>query len=719
MSNQTTRTSVTSRRVRYGLLTLAIAACSLIAFGSLIAIGEHTRQRFDVTSTGEHRLAPRTVQILGNLSGSTEIILAFDRREVLPEARVALSDVVDELDRASDRLTTTFIDTGSSRGSDQLREVLERLATRDQELIRSLSEVLESSIRELEATALLIESRLASELERARDLLPSTDPAHAAFQERASLLRISARDAMAGAASARAAATELHGAVPIPRLDEAVRLLLAPAQTIDAQLDALARELSQYGRSEAGTPPARDQARATSQSAEQARGVLARAIDRLRTTRPPPVLRVARAIESDRAILLLGEREGALVGLDPDSLLAPVGVSNADLRRRNEELLATALASLTIPSSPIVVLMHAENPGLLARANLYQQLTDRLGSRGVDVVLWPLAISTSEPPLREIDPDRLRPVVYIVLSTDSAAQGRSGSLLPGPERVERLGNALKSLVERGESVLLSVSPSLIPTTGAPDPMVAFLEPLGLRAQTARPLISERLTPGGRVVTTPIAITSVGDGDAMAKAHPIAQAVRGLPTFMAWPIRLVLDPNAIPQGATISPLYTHTHAFMWGESQWIGLWQIPLEAQANAAPAPARDDRDEVIAPDEPVVLAAAVERRLSDRVQRLIVVGTHSYGQFGWFADPITQDQTVIDGRSVAAHPGNFELLDASISYLAGHDELIAQSPGAQSAPLIGQLAPERLSLIRFLLVIGMPLGVLLGGLLFRLFTRS
>lgn len=718
MSTKTAKTGAASRRVRYGLLTLTIGICSLIAFGSLITIGEQTRRRFDVTTTGEHRLAPRTAQILGNLPGATEIILAFDRREVLPETRVALSDVVDELDRASDRLTTTFIDTGSGRGTDQLREVLGRLASRDQALIEAMSGVIERAIQELEATALLIESRLAAELERARDLLPASDPGHAAFQERASLLRISARDAMAGASNAREASTELHGAVPVARLDEAVRLLLAPAQAIDAQLDALARELGQYGRSESGTPAARDQARATSASAERTRGALARAIDRLRTTRPPPVLRVARAIESDRAILVLGEREGALVGLDPGSLLAPAGVSSADLRRRNEELLATALASLTLPFPPIVVLMHAENPGLLARANLYQQLTDRLGSRGVDVVLWPLAISTAEPSLREIDPDRLRPVVYVVLSTDSAAQGRSGSLLPGPERVERLGNALRMLVERGESVLLSVSPSLIPTTGSPDPMVAFLEPLGMRAETARPLVSERLTPGGRVVTTPIAITSIGDGEGASMSHPIAQALRGLPTFMAWPIRLLIDTSAIPQGVTISPLYTHTHGFMWGESQWIGLWQIPLESQANATPAPARDDRDAPVGADEPVVLAAAIERRLDDRVQRLIVVGTHSYGQFGWLADPITQDQTVIDGRSVAAHPGNFELLDASISYLAGHDELIAQSPGAQSAPLIGQLAPERLSLVRFLLVVGMPLGVLLAGLIFRLVTR-
>lgn len=438
--------------------------------------------------------------------------------------------------------------------------------------------------------------------------------------------------------------------------------------------------------------------------------MLARAMDPLRTTRPPTVLRVARAIESDRAILVVGEGAIGVVGLDADSVLAPSGVSNADLRRRNEELLATALASLTLPDPPIVVLMHAENPGLLARANLYQHLSERLASRGIDVVMWPLAISTTEPSLREFDPDRMRPVVYVVLSTDSAAQGRSGALLPGPERVQRLGDALRVLMDRGESILLSVSPSLIPTTGSPDPTVAFLEPLGVRAESGKPLVSERLTPGGRMVTTPLAITSVAKEGESGVIHPIAQALRGLPTFMAWPVRLHVSPTPV-EGVTIAPIYTHRDPHMWGESQWIGLWQLPLESQASASPVPARDDRDALLGADEAAVLGVAIERRTPERVQRVVVVGTHSYGQFGWFADPITQDQTVIDGRSVAAHPGNFELFDASISYLAGHDELIAQSPGSRATPLIMQLAPERLTLIRLLLVVGLPLAVLLGGL--------
>lgn len=179
--------------------------------------------------------------------------------------------------------------------------------------------------------------------------------------------------------------------------------------------------------------------------------------------------------------------------------------------------------------------------------------------------------------------------------------------------------------------------------------------------------------------------------------------------MAWPIRVAIEEPA--PGVEVWPLVTHTDAAQWCESQWLPLWQVAIENQGSVA-APSRDSRDYEPAQDEPVTLACAIERA-SPRgagTQRLVVVGTHSYGQFGWLADHVTHDQRVVDGRPVRSHPGNLELLDASISYLAGRDELIAQSPEAGDSPTIRAIDERTLRLIRAGLALGLPALVLVVG---------
>ncbi|HRJ50524.1 MAG TPA: hypothetical protein PKU91_08320, partial [Phycisphaerales bacterium] len=267
------------------------------------------------------------------------------------------------------------------------------------------------------------------------------------------------------------------------------------------------------------------------------------------------------------------------------------------------------------------------------------------------------------------------------------------------------------LFEQGERLLISVSPSIIPATGSDDPTVAFLRSLGVDCDSARPLVRERLTTAGRSVTTPIAASGTG-GD-----HPIAGAIRGLPTFMAWPLRITLNEAAAnAAGVEVWPLITHpapAGETVWGESQWLPLWQIALENQASASNPPSRDDRDAPL-PVQPsdAALACAIERAspAGTGTQRLVVVGTHSYGQYGWLADPITHDQRVIDGRPVRTHPGNLELLDASIAYLAGLDALIAQSPEAGDSPTIRAIDPAALRTLRLTIAFGIPALVLLAG---------
>lgn len=726
-----TDTSARPRRGRFAVLAAAILLSATVCMVSLIQIGQSTSRRFDVTATGEHRLAPRTIQILDALPDGSRIVLAMDKRSIEPSARAMLEDVLSTFDRSSDRIGVDWIDTAGEAGQRTFTGTLRDLAADQLASIDAYAEVMRRAVEAMTTASGGIDPALGSGLERIRDSLDAQDASRQAFDERAALFRVLARDGLATATAALRpileweargaggdATTGAGGPVDaLPRLDDAWQTLRGPAENLDAQLDGLARELSDYAKATQGTPSARDLASGLARSVTTLRAPLARAIENARAARAPAVIRVARLIESDRAAIVVGQTGPGIVGIDPDALVAAAAAPAAEARGRVESLFATALGTLITPSPPIVVLVHAENPLLLARANLYQQLIERLSARGIDTITWSLLSSTEPPSLREIDPDRQRPVVYVALSTDSSTRSPGPGQPSGIERAQRLGAALGSLFDRGESLLISTSASVIPSAGSPDPTIEFLASVGVACDTARPLVRERLTPSGRAVTTPLTgadrLTEGGD-------HPIAGAIRGLPLFMAWPIRIAaLD--QMPPDVTAEPILGFADASMWGESQWITLWQVGLESQATMPSPPARDARDYEPASGESVSLAWAIQRRFPEdptRAQRLVVVGTHTYGQYGWFADGITHERTMIDGRPVRMHPGNIELFDASIAYLAGMDQLIAQSPEARSTPVIGPMDEARLRAMRITLGLGMPGAVLVIGVVVWLIRR-
>ncbi len=719
---------VRPRKGRFAILASAILLSATVCMVSLIQIGRTTAARFDVTATGEHRLAPRTMQVLDALPEGSRIILALDKRSIEPGARAMLEDVLATFDRSSDRIGVDWIDTAGEAGQRTFARALRDLTADQLASIDAYAQTMRRASEAMTAAAEAIDPELASGLQRIRDELDADDASRQAFDERAALFRVLARDGLATATAAMAPILEWEARAAdadapttsgegLPRLDDAWQTLRGPAENLDAQLDGLARELTDYAKTTQGTPSARDLASGIARTAATLRAPLARAIEAARAARAPAVIRVARLIESDRAAIVVGQTGPGIVGIDPDALVAAAAAPAAEARGRVESLFATALGTLITPHPPIVVLVHAENPLLLARANLYQKLVERLSARGIDTITWSLLSATEPPSLRDIDPDRQRPVVYVALSTDSSTRSPGPGQPSGIERAQRLGAALKSLFERGESMLISTSASVIPSTGSPDPTTEFLASVGVVCDTARPLVRERLTPAGRVVTTPLTgadrLTEGGE-------HPIAGAIRGLPLFMAWPIHIAAT-DPMPAGVSAEPLAAVSDASIWGESQWITLWQVGLESQSTLPAPPVRDARDHQPLADESIPLAWAIQRRLPEdpsRAQRIVVVGTHSYGQYGWFADGITHEQTMIDGRPVRTHPGNIELFDAALAYLAGMDQLIAQSPEARSTPVIGPINEARLRALRLALGLGMPGAVLLIGVIVWLIRR-
>jgi hypothetical protein len=169
--------------------------------------------------------------------------------------------------------------------------------------------------------------------------------------------------------------------------------------------------------------------------------------------------------------------------------------------------------------------------------------------------------------------------------------------------------------------------------------------------------------------------------------------------------------------TVIPLYTlPATESTWSESQWLRLWQVPESQRAMMSDLPAFDKDHDSRWPEgrpgdktQKWLLAAAAERsEVGAPPQRTVIVGAN-----WWFFDKIAQPQISVDGRAGAARPGNTELFEASVYWLAGQDEYIAQSPNAQAFAIIQDT--NVLSALRMTTIFGVPAGVLLLGVLYRL----
>jgi hypothetical protein len=213
-------------------------------------------------------------------------------------------------------------------------------------------------------------------------------------------------------------------------------------------------------------------------------------------------------------------------------------------------------------------------------------------------------------------------------------------------------------------------------------------------------------PGGagRAVATDFFLINANTDD------PIGKAINGLKTHIFWPVPIRM--GATPSGTTVTPILTIPNdGNTWAESEWLGYARIPASDRPRIIDPPAPDSpRDDTKGP-WPVAVALENQSQPGTPHQRLVVVGGN-----GWFLDAVTQQAVgVVDGRPVLDSPGNMELFEASIFWLAGQDDLIARSAEVQSVPLIPPLSGAQLTAIRWSLIAGLPLLVLLVGASWRL----
>jgi hypothetical protein len=699
------------RRLRVGLMTAVLVLAATVSLVIANVLAARASVRFDMTSNGEHALSPRTLAILSRLHDQHEIVIAgplSDHSVIDVDARRRVEDVLSELKRRSEgRVAFTLIDTGSGAGLRAYQDLLARLAERDSAKAKQNADAVSAAADHADQLAAALDA-LSPKLQAVRDAIPEDATGAASnrayFDQRAAECRLSARALKDLAGKARQALQTKLDPLPIADTESAADSLRPALAELQPGLAGIVDNLRKFVAAESLPAAPRDAARPLIDDVAKLRDAAGIARDSLDRLPRLEVSRVAAALRSASVALVIGPAGKGLTAVEFATLLpppAPAGsTARPDYGRGAEELLGTALGALANPNRPIVVLLHAQTRAAMERLPFFDTLTARLAMHGIDVLLWAVAEDAQLPSTTRLDPSGLRPVVYACFNTAGFASGAPGQ--NGQDRVAKLTKALTSIVDAGKPLLMSILPSTAPSYGEKDPTTAFLPQFGLEADAGRPLLRERLTPEGRRVE------AFEEVQAESGDHPILRAIRGLPTRLEWPIALHQVSPAPPKTSQ-STLYKIDDAAVWGESQWLAFFQVPISQHASVPNPPSNDSpRDD---PKGPWIVAAAAERSVAgiDKPQRLVVVGSNS-----WFTDPVLREAIVVDGRVAPANPGNAELFEASISWLAGQDDLIAQSATARAVPLIRPLSSTLLLVLKLAATVGLPVAVLLAGVVYR-----
>lgn len=695
------------RRVLFWFWTILGLSAAFGAIGFANVLAERHLPRFDVTATGEHRLSPRATTVLNKLESPARLVIATDLRKVSPEAMRDTTDVLDRFSK-SGKVEVSLLDSASADGLRSFQSLLRDLAEVDKPTLDAQAASVRAAAINAVELAKAAQGELSTLLLGLRDGIggggTAGDAARQTLEQRAAAARLAGRDLQASLAKLEETMALTIGDLQVTAADRGADLLKRQLRAAGEQMGVTGAELRRLSKQPLGDAiTGRASNLAERFSAERDRfGVAA---DSLSRVRPPASLRLARALSQNAGAILLppagSKADPVALPLDelfPERERVVRAGAKADNRRRVEEQITAALAATLQPSRSIAVFTHAEEQLYVADAPFLEKLRDHLAMRGVDVVEWSVLLEAEPTQLSRLDPSGQRPAVFIVMPPDSTATARASDGRGGIERSQRLGAALEKLLASGKNVLLSVNPSIQRTYGDTDPVAAALKPLGIEPASGKPIMTEMTGENGRGVETDRAVLANEDG-----TNPIHGAIRGLPTYLPWPIGLAIT----PESKDVTPLITLAASDnAWSESRWLLLWQTPRQQRARLGEMPKFDaGQDE----RGPWTLAAAVERANAGSKQRVVVVGSS-----GWFFDTITQAAASVDGRVVAQFPGNTELFDASVLWLTGGDELIAQSPQADAVPLVGAIDPQRLLVLRLLLILGVPLAVLALGVVHR-----
>ena len=698
----------TGRTTRWRMRRIRSIASAAIFIGALIVLGlsinviahqTPVRMQFDATKTRAYSLSPATRNTLQRLEGDWTIAIISLQSLSDRATQTQVSEVLRRFGEASDHITVMQIDPSQPESLMEYESLLTTLRAAYRNEIAAYDEALDRGVRVFESSVVWCQQQAAA-FNSALQAMPADDPSAQSAKQSLDLVGLIADQGDAILSQVRSS-RQMTDEQPMPDFETA-RSVLAQAltqlaqhlgsmgATLDgwanrAELDAAARRFAATGRREFASEADR----------------LARAADPLRLLPPLEISSLGGQLQQGEVGLVIGPAShgAGRAALIPASQLFPrrrvgeagaSGIVTFDQRFRGEQIIAAAINSLLVDAMPVVVFVHAEPESMLAHrernADLFG-LASMLSLSRFQVREWPMS-QPERPPAAQAED---QPVVWIIVPPIVGAK------LEPSRQEQMLLQTARRLIDEGESVLLSVNPSVLPKFRQKDPWAELAAPFGLNIDSGTVISTTVRVDDTKTRTERGVAVQIYESD-----HLIARAVDGLHTYFHWPVKLELSETA-PVGVTRFALATVPPGPMrWLDDDWLN----EPSAAAGATP-PGEPIR-------APIPLVVAAERNDAPRrdlrnpggSQRIVIVGSGAW-MYTFIADSVVS----LGGTRVALeNPGNYELALASIAWLANMDQLIAPGAATRQVARLDGVTDNVKTFWRWVTMAVVPGMCLLGG---------
>ncbi|TVQ55179.1 MAG: hypothetical protein EA377_03890 [Phycisphaerales bacterium] len=660
------------------LLSLLSVAIILISVNVFFQRGE-LRSRIDATQTRAYSLSEQTRQILNDLEGDWTIALLVIEEDKDASLRRQIDEVLDRITRAAPNIRIERIDPTDPASVVAYESLLSRLRSAYADLVAMYDEELDRG-RALFEDLLLYAQQHSGQLEELAQMAGRDDGVNEIVQ-RAQVLALLGEEGhqvLDEVDQVRAVGEQR----PIPDYDFA-RSTLVQALTVYAnEMDELAEQARLLARNPGMPPEIRSFLNQSRREYDDWAQRLMRTADPLRQLPELELATIGRQLAEGEAAVVLGPERAAVI---PGRQLFPpenvrqleTGQLTYDQRFRGEQLFASAIRALLTDTLPRVVFAHGEDRSLFRPDDRSVDLVGvatLLHSARYDVEEW--RVHRDDRPTGQDG----QPTVWVII----APPQRTG-LEPSDSEVELLRTA-RDLIADGESVLVSIYPSMLPRYGQPDPWAKLTRPFGVTAETSSVIYESIRTGADRRE-----VLRHQHLQRFERGHPISGAVHGLQTYFGVPVPLRFVEEI--EGTRTVLAQVEPGRNRWLESDW------SADPQSQSPPDDERRFTEAV-----PIVVSVERPHALRDEPQRAILIGSG-----GWMLSFVADAAEQIGAtRTVLRSPGNYELMQASVAWLAGHDDLIAPSPASQEVARLEEISDGAHRAWMLGLVIGMPLTCLL-----------
>jgi len=686
-----------TRRAKYGLNVLIAVAAALAIVVLLNWIGHRHFQRFDFTATRQYSLSPQSLKVLQGLEGDYRIITLLSDPATAPtqvraSALRQAGDLAQEYDRYSDAVEVQQINPNQIT---RLEGFYQQMLDRFEGDLTPIEQAIDSGRQQLGT----LRSGLQTQLVLLRETLE--DPELEDGELRTFVTRVAENFARFDQ-DIESIDSQVDQALdsPLPNYSSAKSTLQNLLDQVESRVLAVAvQQFTTATRRDNVAPSVKDNLLRLNDAFEATRQTLRSSVDELSEVAVPKGyqnLRTQLLSDPDTVVVLSPQRARVLALEDlfrePDARQLQPG-ETPELRFQGEEKLTGALVSLSMKNPPLVVFVSTgRRPAIGGPNAAYEAVAQRLRNVNFQVQEWNPQGGRSQfgqptPPGPPPTPEEGQKAVWVVLPFE---QQQPNPMNPnaGQQGKQQIVDLLTDRLAEGDAALIHATFAPTARFGQSDPLGQLLEPFGITAQTDRVIFRQQTDAEGRPIPqTQFEITDWPD------ALPITEAIRGLTGVF-----LQASPLQLGGGnAKTFPLATLGERNMWAETD-LAFGNPPEYSDAEAA--------------DQYTVAAAA---ELDGK--RMIVVGDPV-----WCSNQITSYGLLGPGTAEltgARFPANAELFVNSVYWLADLDELIAASPRSQDIRRIEAISPGTVVALRWVLLAGMPAGVLLIGVAVWLTRRG